>query len=384
MRIHEYQAKEIISNFGIKIPKGGNAENPEVAFDLARGLGGRCVGKAQVYSGGRGKAGGVKLVQNAEESKTEAARLIGSRLYTEQSGPNGLLVSSVLIEEPINISGEIYISILANPETETHIAMLSKFGGVDIEELAEKSPEKIKRCEIDPVIGLMDYQVRDLIYEAEIDFEKRKSVFHILTSMYQIYSKYYCSLIEINPLAITDSGDLIAADAKILFDDDALYKNKELFKLRDIAQEDPLESIAREHNISYVKLDGDVGCLVNGAGLAMATMDVTTSSGSGPANFLDVGGGASPDKVCEAMKIILSDSDVEKILVNIFGGILRCDLVATGIIKAFDSVENKNVPLVVRMAGTNADEGISILKQSDLQVVFVQNLDDASIAIRES
>ena len=384
MRIHEYQAKEIISNFGIKIPKGGNAENPEVAFDLARGLGGRCVVKAQVYSGGRGKAGGVKLVQNAEESKTEAARLIGSRLYTEQSGPNGLLVSSVLVEEPVNISGEIYVSILANPETETHIAMLSKFGGVDIEELAEKAPEKIKRCEIDPVYGLLDYQARDLIYEAEIDLDKRKSVFQILTRMFQIYSKYYCSLIEINPLAITDNGDLIAADAKILFDDDALYKNKELVQLRDIAQEDPLESIAHEYNISYVKLDGDVGCLVNGAGLAMATMDVTTSSGAGPANFLDVGGGASPDKVCEAMKIILSDNDVEKILVNIFGGILRCDLVATGILKAFQSVENKNIPLIVRMAGTNADEGISILKQSDLQVVFVQNLDDASIAIRES
>ena len=202
--------------------------------------------------------------------------------------------------------------------------------------------------------------------------------------MYQIYSKYYCSLIEINPLAITENGDLIAADAKILFDDDALYKNKELFQLRDIAQEDPLESIAHEYNISYVKLDGDVGCLVNGAGLAMATMDVTTSSGAGPANFLDVGGGASPDKVCEAMKIILSDNDVEKILVNIFGGILRCDLVATGIIKAFQSVENKNIPLIVRMAGTNADQGISILKRSELKVVFVQNLDDASIAIREN
>ena len=384
MRIHEYQAKEILSKFGIKIPMGGNAENPEVAFDLATELGGRCVVKAQVYSGGRGKAGGVKLVEKAEESKVEAARLIGSRLYTEQSGPNGLLVSSVLVEEPINISGEIYVSILANPETETHIAMLSKFGGVDIEELAEKAPEKIKRCEIDPVYGLLDYQARDLIYEAEIDLDKRKSVFQILTRMYQIYSKYYCSLIEINPLAITENGDLIAADAKILFDDDALYKNKELFQLRDIAQEDPLESIAHEYNISYVKLDGDVGCLVNGAGLAMATMDVTTSSGAGPANFLDVGGGASPDKVCEAMKIILSDNDVEKILVNIFGGILRCDLVATGIIKAFQSVENKNIPLIVRMAGTNADQGISILKRSELKVIFVENLDDASIAIREN
>ena len=288
------------------------------------------------------------------------------------------------MEEPVNISGEIYVSILANPETETHIAMLSKFGGVDIEELAEKAPEKIKRCEIDPVYGLLDYQARDLIYEAEIDLDKRKSVFQILTRMYQIYSKYYCSLIEINPLAITDNGDLIAADAKILFDDDALYKNKELVQLRDIAQEDPLESIAHEYNISYVKLDGDVGCLVNGAGLAMATMDVTTSSGAGPANFLDVGGGASPDKVCEAMKIILSDNDVEKILVNIFGGILRCDLVATGILKAFQSVENKNIPLIVRMAGTNADQGISILKRSELKVIFVQNLDHASIAIREN
>ena len=384
MRIHEYQAKEILSRFGIKIPMGGNAKKPEEAFDLAVELGGRCVVKAQVYSGGRGKAGGVKLVEKADEAKVEASRLIGSRLYTEQSGPNGLLVSSVLIEEPVNIAGEIYISILANPETETHIVMLSKFGGVDIEELAEKSPEKIKRCEIDPVYGLMDYQARDLIYAASIDIDKRKAVFQILSRMYEIYSKYYCSLIEINPLAITGTGDLIAADAKILFDDDALYKNNELLELRDIAQEDPLESIAREHNISYVKLDGDVGCLVNGAGLAMATMDVTTSSGSGPANFLDVGGGASPDKVCEAMKIILSDNDVKKILVNIFGGILRCDLVATGIVNAFTSVENKNIPLIVRMAGTNADQGVSILRQSKLKVVFVQNLDAASIAIREN
>lgn len=384
MRIHEYQAKEILGNFGINIPMGGNAKNPDEAFDLAMGLGGRCVVKAQVYSGGRGKAGGVKLVEKAEESKVEASRLIGSRLYTDQSGPNGLLVSSVLIEEPVNIVGEIYISILVNPETETHIVMLSKFGGVDIEELAEKSPEKIKRCEIDPVYGLMDYQARDLIYAAGIDIDKRKAVFQILSRMYEIYSKYYCSLIEINPLAITGTGDLIAADAKILFDDDALYKNNELLELRDIAQEDPLESIAREHNISYVKLDGDVGCLVNGAGLAMATMDVTTSSGSGPANFLDVGGGASPDKVCEAMKIILSDNDVKKILVNIFGGILRCDLVATGIVNAFTSVGNTNIPLIVRMAGTNADQGVSILRQSKLKVIFVQNLDAASIAIREN
>ena len=384
MRIHEYQAKEILSNFGIKIPMGGNAKNPEEAFDLAVELGGRCVVKAQVYSGGRGKAGGVKLVEKAEESKVEASRLIGSRLYTGQSGPNGLLVSSVLIEEPVNIAGEIYISILPNPETETHIVMLSNFGGVDIEELAEKSPEKIKRCEIDPVYGLMDYQARDLIYAAGIDIGKRKAVFQILSRMYEIYSKYYCSLVEINPLAITDTGDLVAADAKILFDDDALYKNNELLGLRDITQEDPLESIARKHNISYVKLDGDVGCLVNGAGLAMATMDVTNSSGSGPANFLDVGGGASPDKVCEAMKIILSDNDVKKILVNIFGGILRCDLVATGIVNAFTNVGNENIPLIVRMAGTNAEQGISILRKSGLKVIFVQNLDAASIAIREN
>ena len=384
MRIHEYQAKEILNSVGIKVPTGGNAENPDEAFALARKLGGRCVVKAQVYSGGRGKAGGVKLVETAEDSKAEASRLIGSRLFTEQSGPNGLLVSSVLIEEPVNIIGEIYISILANPETETHIAMLSKFGGIDIEELAEKSPEKIKRCEIDPVYGLMEYQTRDLIYEAGIDIDKRKSMFRILSKMYEIYSKYDCSLIEINPLAITDAGDLVAADAKILFDDDALYKNSELLELRDIGQEDPLESIAREHNISYVKLDGDVGCLVNGAGLAMATMDVTTSSGSGPANFLDVGGGASPDKVCEAMKIILSDNDVKKILVNIFGGILRCDLVATGIINAFVSVENKDVPLIVRMAGTNAEQGVSILQQSGLKIIFAQNLDEAAIAIGEN
>ena len=384
MRIHEYQAKEILNSVGIKVPTGGNAENPDEAFALARKLGGRCVVKAQVYSGGRGKAGGVKLVETAEDLKAEASRLIGSRLFTEQSGPNGLLVSSVLIEEPVNIIGEIYISILANPETETHIAMLSKFGGIDIEELAEKSPEKIKRCEIDPVYGLMEYQTRDLIYEAGIDTDKRKSMFRILSKMYEIYSKYDCSLIEINPLAITDSGDLVAADAKILFDDDALYKNSELLELRDIGQEDPLESLAREHDISYVKLDGDVGCMVNGAGLAMATMDVTTSSGSGPANFLDVGGGASPDKVCEAMKIILSDNDVKKILVNIFGGILRCDLVATGIINAFVSAENKDVPLIVRMAGTNAEQGVSILQQSGLKIIFAQNLDEAAIAIGEN
>jgi len=384
LRIHEYQAKEILNSVGIKVPTGGNAENPDEAFALARKLGGRCVVKAQVYSGGRGKAGGVKLVETAEDSKAEASRLIGSRLFTEQSGPNGLLVSSVLIEEPVNIIGEIYISILVNPETETHIAMLSKFGGVDIEELAEKSPEKIKRREIDPVYGLMEYQTRDLIYEAGIDIDKRKSMFRILSKMYEIYSKYDCSLIEINPLAITDAGDLVAADAKILFDDDALYKNSELLELRDIGQEDPLESIAREHDISYVKLDGDVGCMVNGAGLAMATMDVTTSSGSEPANFLDVGGGASPDKVCEAMKIILSDNDVKKILVNIFGGILRCDLVATGIINAFVSTGNKDVPLVVRMAGTNAEQGVSILQQSGLKIIFAQNLDEAAIAIGEN
>ena len=384
MRIHEYQAKEILNSVGIKVPTGGNAENPDEAFALARKLGGRCVVKAQVYSGGRGKAGGVKLVETAEDSKAEASRLIGSRLFTEQSGPNGLLVSSVLIEEPVNIIGEIYISILANPETETHIAMLSKFGGVDIEELAEKSPEKIKRCEIDPVYGLMEYQTRDLIYAAGIDAGKRRSVFRILSKMYEIYSKYDCSLIEINPLAITVASDLVAADAKILFDDDALYKNSELLELRDIGQEDPLESIAREHNISYVKLDGDVGCLVNGAGLAMATMDVTINSGSGPANFLDVGGGASSGKVCEAMKIILSDDDVKKILVNIFGGILRCDLVAIGIINAFASTGNKDTPLVVRMAGTNAEQGVSILQQSGLKVIFAQNLDEAAIAIGEN
>lgn len=384
MRIHEYQAKKILSNFGIKVPKGDKAVNPDEAFNLADQLGGKCVIKAQVYSGGRGKAGGVKLVDTAEEAKNEASKLLGSRLFTEQSGPSGLLVSSVLIEEPVNIIEEIYISILPSPQTETHIAMLSKFGGVNIEELAEKSPEKIKRCQIDTVYGLMEFQSRNLVYEAGIAVDKRLSVSRILSQMYDIYSKYDCSLIEINPLAITESGDLIAADAKILFDDDALHKNSELLELRDIGQEYPLESIARKYNISYVKLDGDVGCLVNGAGLAMATMDVTTSSGSGPANFLDVGGGASHNKVCEAMKIILSDNDVKKILVNIFGGILRCDLVATGIINAFSESGNKNVPLVVRMAGTNAEQGIDILNKSDLKVIFVQNLDAAAIAIREN
>ena len=236
MRIHEYQAKKILSNFGIKIPKGDKAVNPDEAFNLADQLGGKCVIKAQVYSGGRGKAGGIKLVDTAEEAKNEASKLLGSRLFTEQSGPSGLLVSSVLIEEPVNIIEEIYISILPSPQTETHIAMLSKFGGVNIEELAEKSPEKIKRCQIDTVYGLMEFQSRNLVYEAGIAVDKRLSVSRILSQMYDIYSKYDCSLIEINPLAITESGDLIAADAKILFDDDALHKNSELLELRDIGQ----------------------------------------------------------------------------------------------------------------------------------------------------
>ena len=384
MKVHEYQAKGILADGGVPVPRGGPAVTPDEARAVAEGLGGRAVVKAQVHAGGRGKAGGVRVVSSPAEAAEAAGAMLGTRLVTFQTGPEGVPVDAVLVEEPLDIERELYVGIVTDGAARGPVVMVSEAGGMDIEEVAETTPEKIIRIAVDPGLGLQPYQGRKIAYGLGMGPAQVRPVAAMMQALYRIFSERDCSLVEINPLAVTGDGRVLAADAKIDFDDDALFRHADLGGLHDPAQDDPLEAQAAEYGISYVKLDGGVGCMVNGAGLAMATMDVIGQTGAGPANFLDVGGGADEEKVARALHIILSDPGVRAVLINIFGGILRCDVVARGMLQAAaENAQMDSTPMVVRMLGTNAEEGRGILSASDLEVRLVDDLAGAARAVDE-
>ena len=381
MKVHEYQAKEIMAQYGIPVPRGGVASTPDEARRVAESLGGRAVVKAQVHAGGRGKAGGIKLVASPEEAEAAAADLLGSTLFTYQTGPDGAPVDRVLVEEIADRQAELYLAILVDGGAKCVSLIASQAGGVEIEEVAANAPEKILRAAVDPVIGLQPFQARKLAYGMDLKPELIRPASQLMVDLYRLFQEYDCTLAEINPLAVTADGRIIALDAKLNLDDDASFRHKEFDQIRDVAQEDAMEAQASDYNIAYVHLDGDVGCLVNGAGLAMATMDIVKYAGGDPANFLDVGGGADEDKVERAFGIILEDPGVKRVLINVFGGILRCDVLARGVVASCRK-RGANPTLVVRMLGTNAEDGRQILRESGLNVVFADTLKEAAAMLQ--
>ena len=378
MNIHEYQAKALLGKFGVSVPRGRVAFTPAEAECGAQELGGPLwVVKAQIHAGGRGKAGGVKVVRSHDEVKAVAEQMLGMTLITHQTGPQGKEVKRVYIEEGCDIARELYLSVLLDRATSFVTIMASTEGGMDIEEVAAKTPEKILKVAIDPATGLQPFHARKLAFGLGLEGPQIRSAVSFLQGIYRAYTELDASLVEINPLVVTKDGALIALDAKMNFDDNGLFRHKDLEDLRDEDEEDPAELEASRHELNYIKLDGSIGCMVNGAGLAMATMDIIKLYGGEPANFLDVGGGATAERVTAAFKIILSDPNVKGILVNIFGGIMRCDVIATGIVEAAKEVD-LNVPLVVRLEGTNVELGKSILRESGLDIVSADNLADAA------
>ena len=378
MNLHEYQSKELFASYGIPVPKGIVAATGSEAADAARKLGGtKWVVKAQVHAGGRGKAGGVKLVDSPEAADKAAEAMIGQRLVTHQTGPEGLPIRQVYVEQGSKIARELYLSLVLNRD-KGHIAFIaSAAGGMDIEEVAEHTPEKLVRIDINPATGLMPSHSRALAYGLELEGDQIAEFGKIAQALYKLYLEKDCALLEVNPLIVTGEGNLVALDAKINIEDNALFRHKDLAKWRDSSQEDAMESAAAEHELNYVSLDGNIACMVNGAGLAMATMDLVQLHGGSPANFLDVGGGATRERVTEAFKLILSNKNVEAILVNIFGGIVRCDMIAEGIIHAVQDV-GVTVPVIVRIEGTNAELGRKILADSGLAITPAADLTDAA------
>ncbi len=378
MNIHEYQAKQLFRENGIPVPNGQAAFGADEAKQQAQTLGGDAwMVKAQVHAGGRGKAGGVKRADSLDKVGDITQALIGTQLVTHQTGAHGQPINSVLIENLTGIKSELYLSLLVDRATNRVAIIASRAGGMDIEAVAAKTPEKIIRITIDPIIGIGAYQCREIAFALGLDAEQRKELTIMLFNLYRLFLDKDLSLVEINPLIITDDGHLLALDAKINIDDNALYRHKDLAALYDATQEDEKEHKAREFDLNYVALDGEIACMVNGAGLAMATMDVIKMQGGEPANFLDVGGGTTAEKVTGAFKIILSDPKVKAILVNIFGGIVRCDLIAQGVISAIKDTGTQ-LPVVVRLEGTHVDKGKALLKESGLSVISADNLDQAA------
>jgi succinyl-CoA synthetase beta subunit len=378
VKIHEYQAKEVLRKWGVPVPRGLLATTPLEAEGAARQLGGGLVVvKAQIHAGGRGKAGGVKLAHTPEEVRTIADHMLGMVLRTPQTGPDGQEVRKIYVEEGCRIAREIYLGMTLDRETGRVTMMASSEGGVEIEEVAKRHPEKILKVAIDPVTGYCPFQARRLAYGLGLRGETVGAFAKFATSLYNAYLATDASLAEINPLVVTEAGRVLALDAKMNFDDNALYRHPDIAAMRDPDEEDPRENQAKEHDLQYIALDGDIGCMVNGAGLAMATMDIIKLSGGRPANFLDVGGGADEQKVTAAFKILLADPHVKAVLVNIFGGIMKCDVIAKGIVAAARQVELR-IPLVVRLEGTNVDLGRQILAQSGLRIVAADDLGDAA------
>jgi succinyl-CoA synthetase beta subunit len=378
MKIHEYQGKEILKKFGVPVPKGEVAFTIDDAVKAAEKIGGSVwVVKAQIHAGGRGKGGGVKLARSLEEVRERAGEILGMRLVTHQTGPEGRIVRRLLVEQGMNIAKEMYVGITLDRQRSQNVVMVSTEGGVEIEKVAAEAPEKILKEAVDPVIGFQQFQARTLCFGLGLTGDALKNGVKFLLALYKAYEATDASLAEINPLVMTQEGHVIALDAKINFDDNALFRHPEYEQLRDIDEEEPLEVEAAASNLNYIKLDGNVGCMVNGAGLAMATMDIIKLAGGMPANFLDVGGGASAETVEAGFKIILKDKNVKAILINIFGGIVRCDRVATGVVEAAKNVDVQ-VPIVVRLAGTNAKLAAEILKNSGLKFLVAGNLKEAA------
>ena len=382
MKLHEHQSKSLMAQHGIPVPGGGVASTSAEARAVAQGLGGRVVVKAQVHAGGRGKGGGIKLVEGPAEAEQAAVSLLGTRLVTPQTGPEGAPVHQVLVEEASEMARELYLAVVVDGGSRSPVVIASQAGGMEIEEVAETSPEKVLREVVDPALGFQPYQGRRLAYALGLPQELVRPAAELMANLYRLFEEKDCSLAEINPLVVTADGRLLALDAKLNLDDDAAFRHKELRELRDVTQEDAMEAGATDHSIAYVHLDGDVGCLVNGAGLAMATMDTVHSAGGAPANFLDVGGGADEEKVSRAMGIILADPRVKQVLINIFGGILRCDIVSRGVATACQE-RGSSPPMVVRMLGTNAEEGRKIMGKSGLPVTLVDTLKEAAAKLSE-
>jgi len=378
MNIHEYQGKEILRKYGVLVPNGKVAFTVEEAVEAAKELGTKvCVVKAQIHAGGRGKAGGVKVAKNLEEVRTYASEILGKTLVTHQTGPEGKEVKRLLIEEGCDIKKEYYVGLVLDRATSRVVLMASEEGGTEIEEVAEKTPEKIFKEEIDPVIGLQPFQARRIAFNINIPKELVNQAVKFMMGLYNAYIEKDCSIAEINPLVVTGDGKVMALDAKLNFDSNALYRQKDVLEYRDLEEEDPKEIEASKYDLSYVALDGNIGCMVNGAGLAMSTMDIIKHYSGDPANFLDVGGGATAEKVTEAFKIILSDPNVKGIFVNIFGGIMKCDVIAEGVVEAAKQV-SLNVPLVVRLEGTNVDLGKKILAESSINIIAAESMADGA------
>jgi len=378
MNIHEYQAKQILREYGVAVSNGKVAFTVDEAVEAAKSLNSDVyVVKAQIHAGGRGKAGGVKIAKSLDEVRTYAQELLGKKLVTHQTGPEGKEVKRLLIEEGVDIKKEYYIGYVIDRSTGRVVLMGSEEGGTEIETVAAETPEKIFKEVIDPAIGLQPFQARRLAFNINIPNELVNKAVKFMLGLYQVFVDKDCSIAEINPLVVTGDGEVLALDAKLNFDSNALYRHKDIQALRDLDEEDPKEIEASKHDLSYIALDGNIGCMVNGAGLAMATMDIIKYYNGEPANFLDVGGGATTEKVTEAFKIILSDPNVKGIFVNIFGGIMRCDVIAQGIVEATKEV-GLNIPLVVRLEGTNVEEGKRILNESGLNIVAAESMADGA------
>jgi succinyl-CoA synthetase beta subunit len=384
MKIHEYQAKEILKSYGVPVPKGGAADTPEEARKIAEGIGSKAiVVKAQIHAGGRGKGGGIRVVKSPEEAEKAAREILGMTLVTHQTGASGKLVQKILVEEGMEIQEELYLGVVIDRSRELPVIMASREGGVEIEKVAVESPEKIVKERVEPYLGLRPFQINKIGYGLGLESSQVGKLRSVITGLYKTFFEKDCLLAEINPLVITGDGDFIALDAKINFDDNGLFRHKEIVALRDLNEEAPLEIEASKYNLNYIKLDGNVGCMVNGAGLAMATMDIIKVFGAEPANFLDVGGGATTEMVKNGFKILMSDPAVKVVFINIFGGILRCDTLARGVTEAVKEVK-VNVPIVVRLEGTNVEEGRKILKESGLNFTVASGMQEGALEVVEA
>ena len=382
MKIHEYQAKAILAEFGVPVPRGRVAGTPQEARAIAQELGGTVVVKAQIHAGGRGKGGGVKLAKSPEEAEQIAGQILGMTLRTHQTGPQGQLVKRVLVEEGMDIRQELYLGIVIDRKAGLPVIMASRAGGMEIEEVARTQPDAIIKVHVDPATGVQAYHTRKLGFGLGLKGDLLKRAAEFLGRLYRAFEAKDCSLAEVNPLVITGDGRVLALDAKMTFDDNALGRHPDVVALRDLDEESPLEVEASKHNLNYIKLDGNVGCMVNGAGLAMATMDIIKLAGGEPANFLDVGGGASAEQIENAFRILVSDAHVKAVLINIFGGILRCDRLAEGVIKAVKAL-HVTLPIVIRMEGTNVDIGKRMLAESGLNFITADGMKDgAAKAVR--
>jgi succinyl-CoA synthetase beta subunit len=381
MKIHEYQAKTVLARYGVPIPRGEVALNAVEAGEIARRLGGPIVVvKAQIHAGGRGKGGGVKLAKSADEAEAIARQMIGMTLVTHQTGPEGRVVGRVLIEEGLQMARELYLSLVLDRASGKPVFMGSAAGGMDIEEVAAATPEQIHRIYVEPGVGLVPFQARHLGFAMGLEGPQVNKLVKLMTSLYDAFLATDASMIEINPLVVTAAGDLLALDAKVNFDDNALYRHQDLRELRDLSEEDPLEIEAAKFSLNYIHLDGNIGCMVNGAGLAMATMDIIKLAGGEPANFLDVGGGANQEQIRNAFKILMSDTNVRAVLINIFGGILRCDVLAMGVIAAVREL-GVPVPIVIRMEGTNVEEGKRLLRESGMNFTTADSMGEAATKV---